>query len=209
MLRSWKTIGIGSFAALALVACQQQATEQTGATEEELSASADIETVIEESNSAFEQAMLAGDPVAMTASYADDAVVQPPYMPASTGKTAITSLFEEMVAEDVPTSFDITIENVTVAESGELAYETGHYTVSGTAPDGETWEDQGKYLSVWEKSAEGEWRTVALSWSPNAAPPGMEQAEGAEPKTEPGATPLGGDETSSVEPAAPAEDETE
>ncbi|MGH7550682.1 MAG: YybH family protein [Gemmatimonadota bacterium] len=208
MVRSWKTMGMCSVLVLALTACQQQATEQSGATEEEIPAGATLEATIEESNTAFEQAMLAGEPAAMTADYATDAVVQPPYMPASTGKAAIEGLFAQMVAEGVPSSFDITSENVTVAESGELAYETGHYTASGTAPDGEIWEDQGKYLSVWEKNAEGQWQTVALSWSPNAAPTGMEQAEGAEPKTEPGATPLGGDETNPAEPAAPPEGET-
>ncbi|MGH7563846.1 MAG: YybH family protein [Gemmatimonadota bacterium] len=202
MIRTWKTIGTCSALVLALAACQQQATEQSGATEEEAVAGVDIQTTIEESNTAFEQAMLTGDTAAMVASYADDAIVQPPYMPASAGKAAIASLFAQMVAEGPPASFDITTEDVTVAESGELAYETGHYTVSGTSPEGETWEDQGKYLSVWQKDAEGQWQTAALSWSPNAAPTGMEQAEGAEPKTEPGATPLGGDEI------APAEGET-
>lgn len=208
MLRSWKTIGLCSVLVLALAACQQQATEQSGATEEETVADTDIRTTIEESNDAFEQAMMAGDTAALVAGYADDAVVQPPYMPESSGKAAIASLFADMVAEGVPSSFDITTENVTVAESGELAYETGYYTVSGATPEGETWEDQGKYLSVWEKNAEGQWQTTALSWSPNAAPPGMEQAQGAEPKTDPGATPLGGEETNPAEPAAPAEGET-
>lgn len=205
MVRSLKTIGTCSVLVLALTACQQQATEQSGATEEEVVADTDLQAVIDESNTAFEQAMLAGDTAAMVANYADDAIVQPPYMPASTGKAAIQSMFAAMIAEGVPSSFDVTAENVTVAESGELAYETGHYTVSGTTPAGETWEDQGKYLSVWEKDDEGQWRTTALSWSPNAAPTGMEHAEGAEPKTEPGATPLGGDETA---PADPAEGET-
>lgn len=205
MVRNWKTTGLCSVLVLALAACQQQATEQSSATEEEVPADAGIEATIEASNTEFEQAMLSGDTIAMVASYADDAVVQPPYMPASSGKAAIQSLFAGMVAEGVPSSFDITYDNITVAESGELAYETGHYTVSGTSPEGEIWEDQGKYLSVWEKDADGEWRTVALSWSPNAAPTGMEQAEGAEPKTEPGATPLGGEENA---PAAPAEGET-
>lgn len=203
MIRNWKAIGVCSVLILAL-ACQQQATEQSGAAEEEAVAGADIQTTIEESNNAFEQAMLAGDTAAMVAGYADDAIVQPPYMPASAGRAAIASMFAQMVAEGVPSSFEITTDKVTVAESGELAYETGHYTVSGTSPAGETWEDQGKYLSVWEKDAAGEWRTSALSWSPNAAPTGMEQATGAEPKAEPGATPLGGDES-----AAPAEEGTD
>ncbi len=205
MIRNWKTTSLCSVLVLALAACQQEATEQSGATEEEAPADAGLEATIEASNTGFEQAMLAGDTIAMVASYADDAVVQPPYMPASSGKAAIQSLFAEMVAEGVPSSFDIMYENVTVAESGELAYETGHYTVSGTSPEGEIWEDQGKYLSVWEKDADGQWKTVALSWSPNAAPTGMEEAEGAEPMTEPGATPLGGEENA---PAAPAEGET-
>jgi ketosteroid isomerase-like protein len=96
-------------------------------------------------------------------------------MPGSSGSESIRALFEGMVAEGAPASFDIVADNVTLAESGELAYETGHYTAAGQM-EGETWEAQGKYLAVWKKNAEDQWKTVALSWSPNATPPAMDYA---------------------------------
>jgi len=177
MLRSLKAIGVSGAMIVTAMACQQQATEQTGATEEDIATGADVAATIDERNTALEQAMLGGDVEGMVAGYAPDAVLQPPMMPASSGTESIRALFAGMVEEGPPASFDIVSDNVIVAESGELAYETGHYTVSGQEPEGEVWEDQGKYLTVWKKGADGQWQTAALSWSPNAAPPAMDHAE--------------------------------
>jgi ketosteroid isomerase-like protein len=188
MLRSLKALGVSAAMIVTALACQEQATEQSGATEEEVAPNADVTAMIDEKDTAFEQAMLAGDVDAMVANYAPDAVVQPPMMPGSSGTESIRALYDGMVAEGAPTSFDIVTDNVTVAESGELAYETGHYTAAGQM-EGETWEAQGKYLTVWKKNAEGQWQTVALSWSPNATPPAMEyakeEAKSEAPATEP------------------------
>jgi ketosteroid isomerase-like protein len=178
MLRSLKALGVSGVMIVMAMACQQQATEQSGATEEDIASDADVAATIDEHNVAFEQAMLAGNVDGMMVGYAPDAVVQPPMMPASSGTESIRALYTGMVEGDVPASFDIVSDNVIVAESGELAYETGHYTVGGQTPDGQVWEDQGKYLTVWKKDDAGEWQTAALSWSPNAAPPAMDHAEG-------------------------------
>lgn len=175
MLRSLKALGVSCALIITALACQQQATEQSGAAEEEVAASADVAAIFDEKNTVFEQAMLAGDVEGMMADYTPDAVLQPPMMPANSGSESIRELFAGMVADGAPTSFDIVGDDVTVAESGELAYETGHYTAAGQI-NGETWETQGKYLAVWEKDADGEWKTAALSWSPNATPPAMEYA---------------------------------
>lgn len=194
MLHSLKALGVSGALIATAMACQQQATEQSGATEEEVASSADIAATIDEKNTAFEQAMLAGNVDAMVAGYAPDAVLQPPMMPASSGTESIRAMFTDMVADGAPASFDIVTDKVTVAESGELAYETGHYTIAGQSPEGEVWEDQGKYMTVWKKGADGQWQTVALSWSPNAAPPAMEastgEAKDAAPAAEP--APAGG-----------------
>lgn len=175
MLRSLKALGVSCALIIPALACQQQATEQSGAAEEDVATSADAAAIFDEKNTVFEQAMLAGDVEGMMADYTPDAVLQPPMMPANSGTESIRELFAGMVADGAPTSFDIVGDDVTVAESGELAYETGHYTAAGQI-NGETWETQGKYLAVWEKDADGEWKTAALSWSPNATPPAMEYA---------------------------------
>ncbi|HKY61038.1 MAG TPA: DUF4440 domain-containing protein [Gemmatimonadota bacterium] len=177
MLSSLKALAVSGVTIFAAMACQQQATEQSGATEEDVAPGAEVAATFDERNTAFEQAMLAGNVDGMIVDYAPDAVVQPPMMPASSGTESIRALYSGMVEEGAPESFDIVSENVIVAESGELAYQTGHYTVSGQAEDGEVWEDQGKYLEVWKKNAEGQWQIVALSWSPNAAPPAEDHAE--------------------------------
>ena len=195
MLRSFNALAITAALAVMASSCQQQATEQSGATEEEVASGADVAAMIDEKNTAFEQAMMAGNVEGLVVDYAPDAVLQPPMMPASSGTESIRALFSDMVAEGTPSTFDIVTDNLTIAESGELAYETGHYTVAGQTPDGVTWEDQGKYLTVWKKGADGQWQITALSWSPNAAPPAMEDAESEEQAAPTAAEPAPAGET--------------
>ncbi|MGH7558052.1 MAG: YybH family protein [Gemmatimonadota bacterium] len=161
-----------------LAACQTEPAEQTGATEE--AATADAATVrseIESINDRFEQALLAHDAAAIAAIYTEDALVLPPSAPRTEGRAAIEAMFSSWF-EQVPASdtFTLTTDQIVLAESGEIAYEIGTYQTSGTAPSGETYEESGKYLGVWENVG-GEWKMAADMWSGDA-PMSMEGEAG-------------------------------
>ena len=49
---------------------------------------------------------------------------------------------------------------VTVARSGDLAYDTGTYTLTLTGPDKKPAPESGHYVTVWQKNAEGVWKVV-------------------------------------------------
>ena len=69
-------------------------------------------------------------------------------------------------------NFDLSFgpDEVVVARAGDIAYETGTYTLTMTGEDGEAATEQGHYLVVWEKQAGGEWK-VAVD-VPVSDPPG-------------------------------------
>ena len=113
-----------------LAACQNEPAEETGATEE--AAATDAATVraeIEALGDRFEQALLAEDAATIATFYADHAIALPPGAPRAEGPAAIQALFASWF-EMIPASegFTLTTDDVQLAESGDIAYETGTYT---------------------------------------------------------------------------------
>ncbi len=193
-----------------LTACQTEPAEQTGAIEEDATVdAATVRTEIETINDRFEQALVAHDAATVATFYTDDAVALPAGAPRAQGRAAIEDMFAEWFEQaPAPESFTLTTDDLVLAESGEVAYEIGTYQVRGTSPAGETYDETGKYLVVWE-DVNGEWKVAADSWSGDApmhiggeaGEPGMSA-----PAEEPGTAgqPQGG-EQDPTEPAAEAE----
>jgi len=157
--------------ALAVAACQQQG-EQAGTTEEAATAvdAAAIEQTIQASADAYEQASMAGDTEALTSLYSDDAIVMAPGMPRAEGIDAVRTAYQQMYAAGAPTTASIEPGTVFVSASGDVAYEAGSYTFTGTGPDGSEFTDSGKYLAVWKPNATGEWKIAVDIWNADAMP---------------------------------------
>lgn len=104
--------------------------------------------------------------------YADDAVVMPPNIPTLTGKDAIRSLWRSML-ESPLFSGGWKATKVDVAQSGDLAYLSGNYEFKEQDAAGNPITDKGKYLVVWKKQADGNWKCVANMFNsdlPSVAP---------------------------------------
>ena len=111
----------------------------------------------------------AGDLEKTLAYWSDDASVFPPGSPALVGKDAI----RVYVAESLRTpGFRITwkTNEVTVAESGDLAYGIGTNRVSFTGPDGKPVTVEGKAVTVWRKDPTGGWKCVVDIWNDVPSP---------------------------------------
>lgn len=119
-------------------------------------------SAIEQIDSAYEQALQAGDPAAIVALHADEAVVLPDQAPALRGKAAIEAEFATRYAESAPVT--LSTEEIVVSESGDLAYVIG----SSSDPD-----ESGKYLTVLRKTADG-WKIVADMWNQDQPPTGAD-----------------------------------
>ncbi len=98
--------------------------------------------------------------------YADDAVYLPPHHGAVHGREAIREYLKGPLSHGVR---DLTYKVTFIKHSGDLAYDVGRYTM--TVPQhGNTRKDEGKYLVVWKKQADGKWRIAADSWSSDLPP---------------------------------------
>lgn len=122
----------------------------------------DVKKQIEEADARQVKAFETKDLAEMTANYAPDAVVLPQNGPMVTGKENIEAMFKEM-SEMMG---DFTFSMTSFDASGDLAYEIGTYsgTFGGIS-------DNGKYLTVWKKQANGKWMIVADIFNTDLAPP--------------------------------------
>lgn len=109
---------------------------------------------------------------AAAAMYTRNAFMQEPHRPGITGTDAIRRNWEESFA--LP-NFQLTWEptRITVAQSGDIAYEEGSFRVSFNSPDGPV-SDEGVYVNMWRKTVDAGWkieREVITSSKPEAPTP--------------------------------------
>lgn len=101
---------------------------------------------------------------------AADGSVMAPNAPIATGKPAITQLFSTFFSwPDFKISWNAT--DVEVARSGELGYTTGLYELSFKDPSGKVINDNGKYVTVWKKQADGSWKVLRDIFNSNLPMP--------------------------------------
>lgn len=160
--------------ALMAVACNQSADTHD----------ADVKT-IKTIEIQWNQDYVAKDVDKLVAHYANDAVLMVPEMPAISGKDAIRTSLQQMVADP---ALKLTFEptKVDVAKSGDLAYTQGTFSI--TATDSATKKvvnGHGSYVTVYRKQADGTWKAIsdiATSDAPPAAPPSAKPKKHAEAK---------------------------
>lgn len=91
--------------------------------------------------------------------YADDAVLMMENAPDVRGLAAIREAVGALM-QDPSFALSFAAENVVVARSGDLAYETGSYTMTTSGPDGTPATGEGHYVCVWQKQSDGTWKAV-------------------------------------------------
>ena len=102
--------------------------------------------------------------------YAQDAISMPSYEPMHEGLPAIKKASEDMAKSGVKfTSFEPTIVKVLV--NGNMITEIGKYKISMTMPGMEKpMDDHGKYLTVYEKQADGSLKIKIETWNSDVNP---------------------------------------
>ena len=105
-----------------------------------------------------------GDVTAMVAPYAPDAMLMPPAMPPMHGVDQIRQFYQGMMSVKV----NLKLTQQTADGSGDFMYTSGTYHYQEQPPA--TGTEDGKYLMVFKRGADGNFKIVAESWSPNAPP---------------------------------------
>ena len=111
----------------------------------------------------------AGKDVEQTiAFYSDDAIVFAPNATSAATKEAIRNRWKDMFASP---GFVITWQptKVKVGKSGEMAWVSGTYELTMNDASGKPINDRGKYLEVWEKQTDGNWKCAADMWNSDLA----------------------------------------
>ena len=130
-----------------LTACTQPDTREADA------------KAIREVESAWVKTASTKDLDAFVAYYTDDASVLSPNEPIFKGKPAIKEGLKLLMADP---QFSLTFmpTRVEVSKSGDMAFTQGPYKLSFSDIRGNKFEDEGKYLTVWRKQADGTWKAV-------------------------------------------------
>jgi uncharacterized protein (TIGR02246 family) len=103
--------------------------------------------------------------------YTEDASVLLPNAPAFNGKEAIRGALKPVIS-DPNFALNFAATRVDVAKSGELAYAQGAYTMTTSDPNTHApVTEKGKYLTVYRKQADGNWKAVADTVMSDAPPP--------------------------------------
>ena len=133
---------------------------------EKTSGTQPVEQLLRDLDTKWAKAAAAKDVEQTIAFYSDDAIVFPPNATSATTKDAIRNGWKEMLTSP---GFVITWRptKVQVGKSGEMAWVSGRYELKMNDANGKPTKDSGKYLEVWEKQTDGNWKCAADMWNSN------------------------------------------
>jgi ketosteroid isomerase-like protein len=96
--------------------------------------------------------------------YSDDAVVLPPNAASAMTKEAIRNTWKALLASPgLVIAWKPT--RVELAKSGDMAWVSGTYELTMNDASGNPMSDRGKYLEVWQKQPDGNWKCAADIWN--------------------------------------------
>jgi ketosteroid isomerase-like protein len=169
MERSMKTVLSLFLASIMLVSCTPPPPDV-----------AEVRKTLEAMSEKSEKDMMAGIMDTTMANYTDDAVSMPNNGPMLKGKQALKQYYVQMMGMGMKfPKVDFVTADVMVG--GMYAYEVGTYTMTMEMVGMPQMTDEGKYLTVYERGADGKWRIKVETWNTNMPmampePPKMPEA---------------------------------
>ena len=117
------------------------------------------ESAVRAADAQWSKAAAAKDVDAAVSYYSDDASLLGPNVPIASDKAGIRAAWASLLDPD--TSLSWQASKVEVSRSGDLAYVQGVYQLTSKDARGKATADNGKFVEVWKKQADGKWKTVA------------------------------------------------
>ena len=140
---------------VALAGCAQQAPAPTPPPDTRAADEATIHAAVKEWSASAQ----AKDEEKFSSVYAEDATVMMEGAPDVTGKAAIREAIGGMM-QDPNFALSFAANKVVVARAGDLAYETGTYSMTMSDAKKKPSTNSGNYVVVWQKQADGAWKVV-------------------------------------------------
>ena len=127
-----------------------------------------VEQLLRDLDAQRAKAAAAKDVEQTIAYYSDDAIVLPPNATGAATKEAVRNVWKDMLAAPgLVISWQPT--RVQVGKSGEMAWVRGTYELTMNDASGKPIDDRGKYLEVWERQTDGNWKCAANMWNSDLA----------------------------------------
>jgi len=127
-----------------------------------------VEQLLRDLDAQRAKAAAAKDVEQTIAYYSDDAIVLPSNATSAATQEAIRNVWKDMLASP---GLVITWQptRVQLAKSGDMGWVNGTYELTMNDTSGKPIDDRGKYLEVWEKQTDGNWKCVADMWNSDLA----------------------------------------
>lgn len=134
------------------------------------------ERILRDLDAQWSEAAAAKDLERTLAYYSEDATVLPPNATRAETKETIRKVWKDILATS---GLVITWKpaKVRLGKSGEMAWLSGTYELTMNDASGKPANDRGKYLEVWEKQPDGNWKCAADMWNSDLAGPAPAAAE--------------------------------
>ena len=136
---------------------------------EKTSGTQPVEQLLRDLDAKWSKAAAAKDVDQTIAFYSDDAIVFPPNATSAATKEAIRNGWKEMLGSP-GSMISWQPTKVQVGKAGEMAWVSGTYELTLNDANGKPINDRGKYLQVWQKQTDGNWKCAADMWNSNLAP---------------------------------------
>jgi len=127
-----------------------------------------LERILRDLDAQWSKAAAAKDLQQTIAFYSDDAIVLPPNATSAATKETVRNVWKDVLATPglviawKPTK-------VKLGRSREMAWVSGTYELTTNDASAKPINDRGKYLEVWEKQADGNWKCAADMWNSDLA----------------------------------------
>lgn len=117
-----------------------------------------LDRAIEKANSEFIVAMKAGDAATIAAPYTEDASFITIDGACIHGRTEIEKMYRDRLARSGPVQ-STKINSKKLVVDGDLAYESGYGEI-GLLKDGKLSINGGRFLTVWQRQVNGDWKIL-------------------------------------------------
>ena len=126
------------------------------------------ERILRDLDAQWSKAAAAKDLEQTVAFYSDDAIVLPPNATRAATKETVRNVWKDVLAAP-GLVISWKPSKVKLGHNGAMAWVSGTYELIMNDASGKPINDHGKYLEVWEKQADGNWKCAADMWNSDLA----------------------------------------
>jgi ketosteroid isomerase-like protein len=130
----------------------------------------EIEQTLRKADASIQYAVTQKNIDSLISFYAEDASLLPTAEPIVRGKSDIKKEWQHIF--EIPDfNNKSTLDKIEVSKDGGMAYTMGSYLATMQGEDGNSVEEPGKWVTIWKRYSDGQWRIVVDTYNTDVPPP--------------------------------------